>query len=135
MSVEFDRKEYFKDVVFTVEATHFEQYSLWMIYHNHDVGFGKVGWVEGDRGHGVSIGRISRRPVVVSLNYAWIDGHRVCFYYGCSQLVDHEMVDEWMEARTDHIVTPDRRPATCDAMNFGHCLQAIKALNARKVGS
>lgn len=131
MSIKSDIEDYFKDVVFTVDANSFEQHALWMMYHYKDVGYGQVlRWEEESRGHGITIGHVKDMPVVLSLNYARIEGRRVCFFYGCSQVVDYRMVDKWMDDRTGDIRCDNGyRPATCDAMNFSHCLAAIREMN------
>ncbi len=132
MSVQSDIEDYFKDVVFTVEANSFEQHALWTMYHYKDVGFGQVPWEEGFMGHGITIGYFKKMPVVISLNYARINGRLVAFFYGCSQVVDHRMVDAWVDERTAHLRSPDGRPSTCDSMNFGHCIAAIRDMNSAK---
>lgn len=108
----------FADIVFFIEANDFERSQLWLQY-NKD-----VQW-KPDSGLICTIGHINQRPICVSVTFDILNGKRVMFYYGCSQLVDHEMIDEWLDhnvkAKWDNMT----RRAHCDAMNFHHCLQAI----------
>lgn len=131
MSVKADIEELFKDVVFLVEVSDSEQHLLWLIHHQETEGHRRrrvLAWEQESRGVGVTIGRICRRPVVLSLSYAKLNGKRVCFFYACSQLVDHALKDRWLRARTKHITWDGgRRWAHCDGYNFHHCLEAIGA--------
>jgi hypothetical protein len=69
-----------------------------------------------------------RRPIVISLNWAMIDGQLVCFWHGCSQLVDYRMINEWLNKNFDGTHDGGRRSAT-DSMNFHNCIGAIKRKN------
>ncbi len=132
LRIKDDTEYYFKDVVFLVEATHCEQHYLWLTHHFKDVGYGKVErWEQEGMGHGVIIGYVDKRPVNLSISYAKIDGRRVAFFEGVSQVVDHEMIREWLRPRTKHLSWDGGRIARCDAMNFAHCLHAIEAMNRR----
>ena len=53
------------------------------------------------------------------------------FYYGCSQVVDHKMIDDWLRHFTLKTIRWDNgtRWAHCDACNFNACLDAIGVLN------
>jgi hypothetical protein len=114
-----DDADVFKDVVYLVEANSNEQHELWYQWY-HEPRYGtKVDWEQVYRGVAVTIGTVDKRPVVVSVTYALIEGQRVMFYYGCSQVVDHQMIDDWM---THYAKGVPRR----DAQNFGHCIQNIR---------
>lgn len=115
-------RELFKDVVFLVEATHDEQHNLWERWHYRpnpeypDI-FVKD-WKQVMSGHWVQIGTVDGRPICVSLFYAILNGKKVMFYEGISQLVDHEMIERWRnryEGNAGH----------CNAANFHHCMQEV----------
>lgn len=136
MSIKDDTETYFKDVVFLVEADSFAQHALWLTrFHGGRLGREIESWEAEGSGYAITIGHIDRRPVVLSLFYAKIEGRRVCFFAGESQVVDHRMIDEWLEKRTKHIrwdrgSRPRRaRRAVCDATNFHLCLDAVRELN------
>ena len=139
-------KKYFKDVVFLVEATSHEDQFLWtewsadyltLPYAPKEEGkFARkrVDWQQVSLGHMLTIGEIDNRPICVSMSYAIINGRKIMFYEGCSQLVDHEMIREWLKHFTLNTIRWDggTRWGHCDAMNFHHCLDAIKELNEGK---
>ena len=74
-----------------VEATPYEALCLWE--KNKD----RVKWQEILTGRLITIDYIGNRPICVELFWNILNGHKVLFYYGCSQLVDHEMVDNWIK--------------------------------------
>lgn len=128
-------KDLFKDVVFLVEASHTEQHFLWKEnFYEKTRQFDAVkSWEDEGMGHGITIGQLDKRPVCVTMFYAKINGHRVMFYEGTSQVVDHKMIEEWLQHWTLKTVRWDNghRWAHSDAMNFHHCLDAIQELNDR----
>lgn len=110
--------ERFKDCKFLVEATSFEQFSLWGEFNK------VLKWEEDPMGFSISICKIDRRPVCICFNFCKLNGHRICFYYGSSQLVDYKAIEDYL--KKNFTVKYDRtRWAHCDAMNFCHCLGAI----------
>lgn len=69
-------------------------------------------------GHWLQIGTVDERPICVSIFYAVLNGKKVMFYEGISQLVDHEMIETWRnryEGEAGH----------CNAANFHHCMEAV----------
>ncbi len=133
-SVKDDIESLFKDVVFMVEATHCEQHYLWLTSFHTDVGYGKVkSWEQEMAGHTCIIGEFGEMPINVCFFYAKIEGRRVCFYEVVSMVTHSDMVEKWMEPRTRHMKWDSgTRPAHCDAMNFHHCLDAIREMNTGK---
>jgi hypothetical protein len=121
--------ELFKDVEYLIEASSFEQFQLWK---NHGNGSDSneqpiKNWTEDLRGQIITIGKIEDYPICVSISYAILNGHKVLFYNGCSLIVDHEMIDEWLQHCASHIIC-DGRWAHCNPMNFGHCLVGLKLI-------
>ena len=112
---------------FLVEATHNEWHMLWsrwcaesrecckpLVKNWEQLG----GWL-------VTIGHLMNRPIVISLQWNRLDGFLVCNWTPTSQLVDHQMIDEWFEKHFTN-KTKDGRPAICNAMNFHHCIQEME---------
>ncbi len=123
--------ELFKEVAFIVEATHEEYMSFWREFSSESdyprMNDKTITWKQESVGASRQIGEINGRPIVVELRYARINGRRVCFYNGCSQLVDHIMIREWLEHFTEKTIRHEGRFAHCNASNFHHCLHAIEA--------
>jgi hypothetical protein len=115
--------ERFKDVVFLVEATDFEVLALWESKR------GSLRWEWERRGFSVHIGNIEKRPICVAFQFARIEDQRIAFYEGCSELVDHEMIDNWLRKHCYFKWDGGTRRAHCNAMNFHLCIQAIRELN------
>lgn len=103
-----------------VEASSEEMFGLWVRYA-HNSGYvyaAKPGlkrlWQEQSMGFWREIGKVADRPVCVSVAFAVIDGQRLAFVDGCSQLVDRKMIRDWIDGqkRDDTVVT--------NAANFHH---------------
>lgn len=127
-----------KHTFFLVEADTYAQHQLWAthssdsIYPPWDTRKGHrlcpgLKWEQEGMGFMPYVGDIERKPIHVSLFWYRIEGRWVCFYYACSQVVDHRMIEAWLE---QHFTGGAGKRAMCDAANFNHCLQAIKEANA-----
>jgi hypothetical protein len=105
---------------FFVEANSFEKFTLWKEWHE------EIKWEDDAEGFGIEIGRVSsgkrKYPVVVSFNFAKINGTQVCFYYGCSQVVDHPMIEKYITKRWPVKYDSNSRKAMTDADNFHNCI-------------
>jgi hypothetical protein len=62
--------------------------------------------------------------VYVSLSFAKIGGKYICFYYGCSRGIDHEMIEKFIERYPVKWDGGTRRAMT-NATNFHHCLDFV----------
>lgn len=139
-------KKYFEDVVFLVEADSYSSLALWESHsteyltlpfaakENEEQVKLRVNWEQVYRGHCLTLGYIDKRPTTVDISYAIINGKKIMFYYGASQLVDHEMIKEWLHHFSLKTIRWDggTRWAHCDAMNFHLCLDAIEELSKGK---
>lgn len=96
--------------------------------------FDRVEWLSIGDGYGPNIGDVAGRPVNVSVLWALIEGRLVLFYYGMSQLVDHQMIDAWLRERLPQLFQEGERVRTTDAMNFGNVVHAIRGAAAPLAG-
>lgn len=86
-------KVFLKDVIGVVEATSYETSCLWKEYHQGR----KKTWVQGLGGYLPTIGLLGDRPVVLSLLVNTVDGHPILFMEATSQVVDHQMIEDWLK--------------------------------------
>lgn len=111
-----------RDADFVVEATHFEKFALWK-ENDHEQ---RVRWDDVSTGHMHTVGHLSvnrkKMPVVVSIFFAVLNGKVVAFYEATSQVVDHRMVEKWVESESPAYQAGDK----CDAMNFHQCLNHVR---------
>lgn len=131
-----DDKILFKDVVFLVEATHNEQHHFWVDYHykpRYEHSTVKK-WEQVTIGRMIQIGELDNRPINISINWAILEGYIVMFYEGVSQLVDHKMIEDWIQHFSLDTIRWDNghRWAHTDSGNFHHCLNAIQDLVKEK---
>jgi hypothetical protein len=112
---------------FIVEATSFEQLCLWQQHSNESVYsvFDQVTWKQ-IWGWQVTVGELDNRPIAMTLSFVEINRKLVCFYDPCSQLVDNKLIETWFDQRFFGKWDSGTRSAKTDAMNFHHCINAIK---------
>ncbi len=128
--IDEEHKRLFKYVSFMVEANSFEHHQLWHKYHyapSPNSPFVEK-WEQHNPGHMITVGHINDRPIVVSIFYEFLNHKKLMFYYGCSQLVDHKMIEDWLKYHTEatHRYDNNSRWSHCDAQNFHHCFDIIK---------
>ncbi len=135
MENKFDGRdaELFDNVVFLVQASDQEYMSFWCDFahestermHKHV----SIHWKQESLGVSRVIGELDGRPITVGGRYARLDGQRVLFYDGISQLVDWKMIDAWIEYYAEKCMDWKRTGATwrhCNAENFHNCLNFIR---------
>lgn len=113
-----DEINYFKDVVYLVEATGYECLCLWRENDEKRDGI-TMDWKEVGIGGLVTIGYLDNRPVNLSFRYNILNGKRVCFWDAVSSVVDHSMINDYL----DKLNIP-----RTNAMNFHQCIHAIESL-------
>jgi hypothetical protein len=126
--------ELFKDVKYIVEATDNEWHMLWEKYHYQPRSGLPIPWEEISMGKIVTIGEVAKRPIAIQISWAIINGHKVMFYEGSSQLVDYKMMEKWLEHHSLNTIQHEGRWAKTNVSNFGHCLQAIGATKYLRSG-
>ena len=107
--------------VFLVEATDFEQQTLWQRHH------AELSWKDGLWGVGQRVGELDGRPVMLSLKWQLLHGHPVLFFHDMSQVVDHQMVDAWLVANVP-VYAADMPRKRCNPQNFHHCIRELEQL-------
>ena len=133
--IDTELDEQLSRVKFFVEADSYAQHELWAEHsssslrnkHNKDPEREKyfLDWQQESAGFSLQIGKIRYEgkdyPVNVSFSFAFINEQYVCFYYACSLLIHHGMVDDFL--RKNWPVTYDKgtRLAYVDASNFHNC--------------
>lgn len=128
---------------FMVNATSFEKHCLWtefstkgsqhLLNKNVQDALDKRPKLEWKQLSGivVQVSCLDGRPVNLSLFWDIIDGHYICFYDCCSQVVDWAMIDKWLDDNYHGKWAKGTRKAHCDAQNFHLCLHAIEEFNRR----
>lgn len=122
-----------KRTFFCVEATDFEQFTLWQQHAKNSSE--RVSWatpLEWEQimdGWALTIGKVGKRPVCLSVSWANIEGCLVMFYYQCSQVTDSLQMEKWIAKNFKGTYDNGTRRALTDANNFGHCLSAIRDYN------
>jgi len=124
-----------RQTLFVVEATSFETHMLWQEHASGSTNRQKIfkprRWEQVNPGWSVTVGELDGRPVCVSMMWNRVDGHLVMFWEPTSQVVDHIQIDAWLGKHFDGKWDNGTRDATCNAMNFHHCLNAIDDINKK----
>lgn len=112
-----------KEAQYAVEASNHEQFIFYVLY-SKDSGtpyHTKVNYKQRGGGYMSQIGILDKRPITLSLFVNEINGIPVLFYEGCSQLVDHLMIENWLKAFCPAYAA--RRE--CDMGNIHQCIHYI----------
>lgn len=117
-------EEKIAETFFLVEANSFETLVLWRENEKE----GEFIWTEESLGFWQTVGFLKKRPICISMFWTIIGGKRIAFYEGTSVLVDHDMIEKWLE-ETFHL----SREKRCDAHNFHLCLDAIREINKKEI--
>lgn len=108
---------------FVVEATHLEMAFL------HEINDRKplVKWDSVSIGQRVQVGEMlvdgTTHPVTLLVWFAKLNGHLVAFYFPCSLMVNHLMIEKGLEAECNAYANGRR----CNSVNFRQCLTAVGA--------
>lgn len=109
---------FLRGVVGVVKANSYETMCLWREYHE------KLSrpWGAGRSGLMLTVGELADMPVAITLYVNEIDGHRILFLDATSQVVDHRMIEKWMEDKLPPTAFRDGDPRKgvnkTNAMNF-----------------
>lgn len=127
--------EKLKSCVFFIEATHFEQFTLWK-QNNDNTWNNKIDWEQDQSGFGKCIGFIKGDKdlsIYVQFFFAKLNGHRVCFYEATSRYVDHTLVKEHITKNFPVKYDNGTRSAMTDAQNFHHAVNFCRDYNEQPI--
>ena len=116
------RPEQYRIVKYMFEASDFERSRLWMEWRNHIQSRDEQPSV--DLPTLVQVGELAGHPVSMHITWARLDGHLVGFYCASSRIVDHQMIEAWLDKNfcpPAHGGTHRRR----DASNFKNGLNDL----------
>lgn len=103
---------------YAIEADSYACHMIWAEYFfNIPKDKRKFEFVQEPVGISFEIGRIEKRPIMLSFRWYTINGHLVLFYDCTSQLADWKMVNEWLNKYMPHIKEKS------DAMNAHNVLR------------
>jgi hypothetical protein len=118
-----------KDTFYMVEANSNERHHIWRDFaHNSDSRWLpgiQIHWEQIHDGYCVNLGKLGKRPVVMSLTWDRLDGKLICFWELCSQVADYAKSDKFIEKYFRSLSEENKRAVT-DAGNFALCLHALK---------
>jgi hypothetical protein len=89
----------------------------------------RVKWEQISTGFVTQIGKIGSRPITVEFSFAMINGKKVAFYNGCSQVVDHEMIHDWLIKHFQLTHDNYTQWNHTDADNFHNCVNSLDNLD------
>lgn len=124
--------EMLKRTLFAVEATSFEQFTLWEHHAKgslHRKFNPPLNWEQMSPGWMEQVGSIGRCPCMIEVSWAEIEGQLILFWHSCSAVTDSRQAEAWMRKHFTKKYDNGTRLAMTDAQNFGHCLSAIKEAN------
>ncbi len=89
----------------------------------------RVNWEQISAGFMLPVGQVGKDSVYVRFSFAIINGKKICFYEATSQVVNHEMVKDWLISRFQ--LTNDNycRWNHTDARNFHNCIGSLDRLD------
>ena len=59
----------------------------------------RVDWKQVSSGFGLTLGKLDDRPIYVCFSFAYINGHKICFYEATSQVIDHKLIEKWLKTQ------------------------------------
>lgn len=126
--MEFQKR--LRETRFVVDATHDEMFMLWekfsdeAMYKNPD--FNKYRFEQMNPGLSLQVGKLAGMPVCMSLFWWKINGVQIMVVEGTSQVVDHRMIEKWLEKNCAPRWDGGTRLAHCNAANFHHVLDYVR---------
>jgi uncharacterized protein YkvS len=77
-----------------VEANGNEKLNIWESYREN---YNEKDWVSNNGGILETVGYLDERPICISLYVDTIKGKKILFWHATSQLVDHLLIDKWLD--------------------------------------
>jgi len=114
---------------FVVEATDNEMQSFWEKFSTEAMHprpeFNKYKWEQINPGYVETVGELAGFPVCISVFWFRINGVTVMFYDATSRVVDHQMIEEWLDKHCAPRWDKGTRLARCNSNNFHHVLNYV----------
>jgi len=89
----------------------------------------RVNWEEVSAGFMLTIGKVYKKPVSVCFNFAFINGHKICFYECTSQMADHKMIEDWLISKFQLTHDKYSRWNHTNATNFHNCVNSLDSID------
>lgn len=89
----------------------------------------RVNWVEVSAGFSTIIGYVDDSPINVSFRFAFINGKKICFYDGVSQLVDYKTINDWLIKQFQLTHDCYTRWNHVNSSNFHNCINSLDNLD------
>ena len=110
-------KKMLEGVVGVVEATNYEHLCLWRTHHQE---LGEQ-WEAANWAIGVTVGKIGKMPICVSMKTDVVRGVKVLFIEPTSQVVDWRKIEDWLKQNLPSSAFKDAEYVNkVDAMNFSN---------------
>ena len=124
----------FKDTEYVVEADDFAMQCLWEKFSTQSMfrtPLNTYRWEQDCRGWMDTVDWLNKMPVVICVYWYKINGHLIAFYHPTSQVVDWNMLREYMEkyCKPKH----NGSVSHCNATNFGQVLSYIRDCEAKEL--
>lgn len=102
-----------------IEADSFASHQIWKEWF-YDVPEKdrKFIFVQDHSGRGFEIGRLDKRPVVLSFSWFIVNGHRVGFYCCDSQVSDWDMIEKWIKKYMPHVKHQSNATNAHNVLNY-----------------
>lgn len=125
----------FENILYVIEATDYERFSLWEDWAKQSAVSKSdrtlLNWGGNSSSRMVRVGVVDGRPINIQVTVEIINGAKIIFYEGISQLVDYKMIRAWVD---ENLLTEiDGRPNHSNAMNFHHCIQVINKYSCETI--
>lgn len=132
MEIDLELKEWLKDVVYVVKATTAERMYLWRDYSKSTIVSNGCTWKQDNSIRNVVTGLLGNYAVCINLMKANINGQWVIFVEDTSTVVDHNMIDDFLQ---NHLNCKNDRGYIhhSDVTNFSNVINYIDNLNKKLV--
>jgi len=113
--------KFLEGIIGLVEATSYETMCLCKEHENE--------WQQGGSGYGITVGKIKKHPVCISLLVNTVGGHRILFWEATSRIVDHKLIEAWFIKHLPVTAFRDNDPRKYlnkhNAMNFSNIFPRV----------
>lgn len=125
--------EQWKETKFVLEATSAEYHLLWERFSSQStfLPYNVVKWEQVPYGYNFKIGELNGQPIQVDCNWFRLEGFLIMRFEAISNVVDHQLVREWLQSRCKPLWDGGTRVAYTNADNFHHVLEYVRRPSRR----